>query len=255
MRSFLSITILALSLAPSAWGFDVSPISAELDIAKQRSHLITITSQDKEQIPIRVKAVSWRLTKDGEDIRGDTKDIILFPGQFVLSPDEKRVVRVGARAKSKPDIELSYRILIQQVPVELNDRQGTESGVRLLTAYATAFYIKPQNPRSDVRLQSVDRSDGGLVFKLYNDGNTHTHLYKLTLTLSQDGKTVRFDTDKQLPHFMNENLLAKSERDFSWKWPDDASTAIDLKKPFKAELDFHCESCNNAVTELTYAVP
>lgn len=255
MLRYLFFTILALSLSPHAWGFDVSPISAELDISKQRSHLLTITSQDKEQIPIRVKAVTWALTKEGKDIRGATSDIILFPGQFVLNPSEKRVIRVGVRAKTKPAVEKSYRILVQEVPVSLQQRHGTESGVRFLTSYATAFYITPQNPHSDVQLKTVLTTADGLVFKLVNNGNAHTHLYQLSLTLSQDGKTTAFDEDKHLPHFINENLLAKSERDFLWKWPNAVPNSIDLKRPFGIELTFQCESCDKSVTALTYSVP
>ena len=255
MFRYFYFTILALSLSPYAWGFDVSPISAELDIAKQRSHLITITSRDKEEIPIRIKAVSWEIAKDGKDIRGDTSDIILFPGQFVLNPNEKRVIRVGARTKTKPAIEQSYRILIQEVPVDLKERKGTESGVRLITSYATAFYITPQKPHSDIQVKSAQRTADGLVLRLFNNGNAHSHLYQLTLVLAQDGKMVNFDNEKYLPHFINENLLANSERDFIWKWPDDIPQSIDLQKPIDIELKFKCESCDKAVTALTYSIP
>lgn len=255
MRRYLLIFVFLLVSPPYVWGFDVSPISAELDVSKQRSHLLTITSKDKEQKPIRVKAVKWQLTKTGQDIRQETSDLILFPRQFVLSPNEKRVVRVGARTTTKPEIEKSYRILIQEVPVALEDRHGTESGVRLITSYATAFYIAPQKPHSDIQLKSVERAADGLMFKLFNNGNAHSHLYDLALAFSQDGKTVHINTDKQLQHFRNENLLAKNERDFSWHWPKDVTNPIDLTRPFNIELTFNCEFCDRAISALTYAVP
>jgi fimbrial chaperone protein len=255
MFRYIALIISTFSLSSYAWGFNVSPISAEIDVTKQRSHLLTVTSQDKEAVPIKIKAVSWRLTSEGQDIREDTSDIILFPGQFVLRPDERRVVRVAARTKTKPDIEQTYRILIQQVPVELKAREGTASGVRLLTSYATAFYVSPKNPRSEVHLTAVDRASSGLVFKLVNNGNAHTHLYQLILTFSQDGHTVSFDKDKHMPHFYNENLLARSERDFAWKWPADIARAVDLKRPFDVEVKFSCESCGGTNAALTYSVP
>ena len=255
MPRYLSFVIFALSIYPCAWGFSVSPISAEIDLAKQRSHLVTVTSQDKEVIPIKVKATSWSLTNEGKDIREDTTDIILFPGQFLLRPDEKRVIRAAPRTKAKPDIEQSYRILIQQVPVELKERQGTESGVKLLTSYATALYVAPKNPHSDTKIKSVERISNGLLFKLSNNGNAHTHLYRLTLTFTQDGKSASFDDEKYMPQFYNENLLAKSERDFLWMWPDDVANSLDLKRPFNIKVKFNCESCNGASTALTYSVP
>jgi P pilus assembly chaperone PapD len=239
-----------------AWAISVSPITAALDLATQRTHVLTVTNPDtKRSLPVKVSAKTWRLDSSGVDHRNATDDIVVFPGQFVLAPMQRRSVRVATRYKEKPEVERTYRIIVRELPIGLDGQSEQKIGVRLVTSYATAFYVRPLNPQSRLLLSSVVRSSDGLVFKIRNEGNAHSHLRKLTLIFSQKTKTLRIDDPQQLPHFINENLLAEGERHFHWRWPEDASSFIDPRRAFDVQLEVACESCEGGHTVLQFSLP
>jgi fimbrial chaperone protein len=244
-----------LYLCP-AWAISVSPITAELDLAKQRTHVITVTNYNADHaLPVKVSVKSWRLDSAGVDQRGTTNDIVVFPGQFVLEPAQRRLVRVAARYKEKPEVERTYRVIVRELPIDLVEQNIQKSGVKVVTSYATAFYVRPHNPQSRLRLNSVERRPDGLLFKILNEGNAHSHLRKLVLIFTQGTKTARVNDPKQLPHFLNENLLARSERHFLWRWPADTLSIIDPTRAFDIQIEVTCESCDKGRALLRFRVP
>jgi fimbrial chaperone protein len=239
-----------------AWSISVSPITAELDLATQRTHVITVTNPDTHHtLPVKVSVKSWHLNTAGADQRGTTNDIVVFPSQFVLPPTQRRSVRVAARYKEKPEIERTYRIIVRELPIDLDGQTTQKSGVKVLTSYATAFYVRPHNPQAQLHLTGVEHRPDGLLFKIRNEGNAHSHLRKLALIFTQGTKTVRVDDPEQLPRFLNENLLARGERHFPWRWPADMAAVIDPRQPFDVQIEVACESCDSGQTVLRFSVP
>lgn len=253
--STLLLTCAWVYLSP-ALAISVSPITAELDLASQRTHVITVTNSDADRpLPVKVSVMSWRMDTNGVDQRGATDDIVVFPGQFVLPPAQNRSVRVAARYTEKPAVERAYRVIVSELPIDLDGQSTQKSGVKVLTSYATAFYVRPHNPQSLLRLTGVERQPDGFLFKIHNEGNAHTHLRKLALIFTQGTETARFDDPKQLPRFLNENLLAKSERHFPWRWPADKAFVIDPHRPFDVQIEVACESCEGGRTVLQFRLP
>jgi fimbrial chaperone protein len=239
-----------------AWAISVSPITAALDLATQRTHILTVTNPDAMRaLPVKVSVKTWRMDTAGVDHRSATDDIVVFPGQFVLAPMQRRSVRVATRYTEKPAVERTYRVIVRELPVNLDGRSEQKSGVRLVTSYATAFYVRPLNPQSRLRLSAVVRQSDGLLFNIRNEGNAHSHLRKLTLIFSQGAKTLRIDEPEQLPRFFNENLLARGERHIRWRWPEDASSTINPDRAFDVQLEVACESCDGGYTVLQFSLP
>jgi fimbrial chaperone protein len=244
-----------LSLCP-AWAINVSPITAELDFARQRTGVITVINPGAARpLPIKVSVKTWSMDSAGTDRRGATDDILVFPGQFVLAPTERRSVRLAARYKDKPDVERTYRVIVQELPIDLEGQTKQKTGVKLVTSYAIALYVRPNNPESRLLLTGVERRPDGLLFTIRNEGNAHSHLRKLTLRFTQGAKMARVDDPKQLPRFLSENLLAGSERHFTWRWPADIKSVIDSRQPFNVEVEVACESCDGGQTVLQFSMP
>lgn len=240
----------------TVWAISVSPITAELDLATQRTHVLTVANLGADRpLPIKVSAKSWRMDVSGVDQRSTTDDILVFPGQFVLAPQQRRSVRVAVRYKEKPKIEKTYRVIVQELPINLEGQTLDKTNVKLVTSYATAFYVCPDNPESRLNLTGVERRLDGLLFKIRNDGNVHSHLRELALVFTQGDRVVRVDDPKLLPRFLSENLLAGSERYFSWNWPADTLSVIDTQRPFDVRIEVACEYCEGARAVLQFRVP
>jgi fimbrial chaperone protein len=224
------ITLLIFNLP--AWAIKVIPITAELDLTKQRSHTITVINPDKKAVPVKIKVFQWALDENGEDIRNPTRDLRVFPRQFILKAGQKRQVRVLLRNRRQASVEKTYRVLVSELPVELETSEKS-SGLFVLFQYATALYVLPRQPQSKVQLRSVKRQKTGLVFTLHNAGNTHTHLQNLTLNLGQ----VQL-TEDDLAGFYNENLLAGGTRRFVVE-----NSALSSRRALRGTLTFTCEHC------------
>lgn len=254
-RFFLILATGGFSTAVSA-GISVSPLSAILNLNEGRSHMLTVINTDKvNPIAIRVRAAQWQLDSEGHDVRNPTDDLVLFPIQFILPAGSRRSIRVAPREHLAPEVERSYRVFVQEVPIDLLGENQVISGVRLITSYATAFYVAPSLALSKLTIEGSSKDQHQLSFTLVNNGNAHTHLHKLSITVLQDGKEHLIEDPEVLKGIYNENILAHSRRNFTFSWPDSIRSVINLQAPIKFRLEVNCESCGGSTIVLEYSIP
>ncbi|MFT6920397.1 MAG: P pilus assembly chaperone PapD, partial [Cognaticolwellia sp.] len=97
----------------------VSPLSTELDLGKTNSKIINVfNSAPDKSVAIKVSARTWRLDKEGNDIRKPTEDLLIFPEQFVLPALSRRSIRIASPLTQAPGVEKNYRILVKELPVD-----------------------------------------------------------------------------------------------------------------------------------------
>lgn len=241
---FTQIMIALLFIPSTSWAITAIPISAELDISQARSHIITVTNQDTQAtVPVKVEIYSWTHSETGEDIREPSNLIVAFPAQFAIKPGEQQKVRIAPRFKQRPEIEQTYRISVRQLPIDLSGSKKTQSGITLLTAYMTAFYITPKNPLSDIVLIKTIQFDKGIKFTLENKGNAHSHLVNLNLNISQNDHHISITDQEKLPDFASQNMHAGIKRIFTWEWPDALPDGFNINQDFNIELSFDCRYC------------
>jgi fimbrial chaperone protein len=252
-RSFIlsSSLLVFLFLAGSAQaGISVSPLSSALDLNKTKSKIITVFNSTSDQsVAIKVTVHAWRLDEQGKDIREPSNDLLIFPEQFVLPPLNRRSIRIAYRRPQAPSIEQSYRVIVQQLPVDLTGSNQVKTGVKLVTSYATAFYVTPTSALSGLALEQASMDNKKLYFTLNNTGNAHTHLRQAQIVITQHEQRFVIAQPNELKGIINENMLARSQRHFSLVWPESISRALDFKAPMELELSLSCESCdtNSAV--------
>jgi fimbrial chaperone protein len=251
----LIFTILLTSSKVHA-GISVSPLSATLNLKDGRTHLLTVSNTNPSQpVAIRVKALAWQLDQQGKDIRRPTNDLVFFPMQFILPGGARRAIRIGPRDHIAPALELSYRVMVQEVPVDLQGKNQVHTGVKLITSYATAFYIAPNKPQSKLAITKTTVNQKQLNFTLINSGNAHTHLRKLSIMILQGDLEYLIDDPQALKSIYNENLLSKAQRHFTYFWPEALRKSIDMQAPMVLTLTVNCESCGGIPTVLNANIP
>jgi fimbrial chaperone protein len=239
----------------SAWAITASPLSASLDLSEKRSHIINVTNSDLQKtVPVNVQVFSWDLQPNGEEILSPSNDLLIFPKQMILKPGQRRVIRVAPREKVVLSQEKTYRIKIEELPINVNGEKNANSGVSVLLAYMTAFYLSPAQATSDVIIKDIELKKGTWLFDLFNQGNAHTHLKKLNIQLLQENKTVLIDEATALPNFDGENIFSQRLRRFSWTVPDQVKSNINTLKPFQVKLIFNCEFCASPPVSLPFTV-
>jgi fimbrial chaperone protein len=215
-----------VSVAPSsAWALRLIPFIAEFTPnGPGANQTFRLENETDQPIAVQVSMVHRQVDIDGKETLPEADDdFVVFPPQLVLAPRESRTVRVQWIGNPKPDRELPYRIIAEQLPVELE--QNTGGGrVRLLVRYEGSIYVVPSNvaPKPEIKsVERVKRPDGsaGMAVSVQNSGSAHALLNNLQLTLTgADGKAVQLDT-AQLEGMAGENVLPGATRKFVLAWP------------------------------------
>lgn len=190
----------------------------------------TIKSTGDEPVAIQVDMVKREVSLDGTEINPDAnEDFIVYPPQLVIPPGETQTIRVTWVGDPQPSKELAYRIITEQMPINLStvtsvDAQtGATVNVTVTLRYLASVYIRPQNTSAKVVLESVAHGKGKnnndqLVINLENQGTMRQLLEgtKITLTSNQ-GQTVTL-SGEQLKGIEGENILAGNKRQFIIPW-------------------------------------
>ncbi|MEI9990997.1 MAG: fimbria/pilus periplasmic chaperone [Rhizomicrobium sp.] len=225
------IVVGALLGAPAA-AFKISPFTAEMAPAGSRATLDYVVENDSsDPTAVQIGVVKREQAEDGSETLPSAEDqFLVFPAQLVLLPREKRTVRVQWLGPVNPDKELAYRLIAEQLPVDLGRPGSAVNSLKLLVKYQTAVYILPPGIHSDpARDLVVQRAEPGrdprgratLDLSVANRGLAHINLrgVRVTVTSSGDGKSVILSSPGQVGAMVGENVLPGSVRRFAIAWP------------------------------------
>lgn len=208
--------------------FEASQPSANRDVR--------VKSVGDEPVAIQVRFINRKQNLDGTEVRIDDDPeaesrFFSYPPQMVLNPGEEQTIRVmWLGDKNSPEKELAYRILLEQVPVDVKPiqvNQGNKSlAIKVLTVYSIPIYITPDGASPKVVISSANHQkskDGQdqLVVDMENQGTAHLKFFsnlKLSLKSAQ-GQTVILTGEQQLQGVVGENVLAGNKRQFILPWP------------------------------------
>ncbi len=155
-------------------------------------------------------------------------DFLVYPSQIVLPPQGVQSVRVTWLGNPNPEKELAYRIIAEQLPINLNNpeesqAETTSGGVKVMFRYMGSVYIRPKNAESKVVLNGITHEKGTdgndrLVITFDNQGTRRAVLSELNLNLTSQGSQLTLKPE-QLEGVNNGVILAGNQRRFSMPWP------------------------------------
>lgn len=216
-----------LSLAPcalaAAASLQVSPTSVTLQ-ARQNADGLTLTNTGTTPLHAQVRVFRW--TQEGdEDKLEPTKDITISPPMLKLAPGAQQLVRVIRLGAPPADAETSYRLIVDELPVESGE---TKPGLQFVLQYSVPVFLMPQGdpaiaPQLHARLvRDGDRS----LIEIANTGKAHAQVAELAY-LSADGKSEVIAAG--LSGYV---LPGKTKR-----WPLPAALTVSASGTFKARIN------------------
>ncbi len=213
MIKFLVIFVCSLH---SNYAFKFSPMSSSLNPAEKKSSVFSIENDTKSPVAIQLSVAKRTMDLFGNEANEfDIKHLQVFPDQLIVPPGEKRSVKVSYLKTDTPSTEEAYRVIAEQVPVDLDKDSSKKANIKVLLRYIASFYVTPTKPFSKVELlkYEFDSKDKVWNFTVKNDGTKHQVLTNLTLHFRDKGemKTIHQDS---LVGFAGENILASSQRVF-----------------------------------------
>jgi fimbrial chaperone protein len=212
-RNLLPI-FFCLLLSLSVHAFKFSPMSTSIGIKGSKNSTLFFLENDSDQA-IAVTASLFKRELNLEGVETNQKigdELTVYPSQLIIPPNEKRSVKVSWIGKTLPTTEVAYRLVAEQLPIELDKNKKKKASIKVLLRYVAALYVEPEDFNSDVSFKQLQVDEKNVSFLITNAGKKHQVLSNLSLKIS--GKKDIEITNDELKGMTGENVLAQSERVF-----------------------------------------
>lgn len=231
VRHFFSfILFIILSGISPALAFKLEPISRVFEPAGAgATQSYQVINDSAEQIAVELSMAERKISLEGQETTESADDdFLVYPSQIVLPPQGVQSVRVTWLGNPNPEKELAYRIIAEQLPINLNNpeesqAETTSGAVKVMFRYMGSVYIRPKNAESKVVLNGITHEKGTdgndrLVITFDNQGTRRAVLSELNLNLTSQGSQLTLKPE-QLEGVNNGVILAGNQRRFSMPWP------------------------------------
>lgn len=232
----LLFAALALAGAP-AFAFKLTPIEAEFGPGRQAVQTFKVENAGAQPVAIEITVHSRQMAADGSDRLAEAPDVFaVFPDQIILQAGETQSVRVQWSGDVAPTREVAYRLMAEQLPIDIGSGGADRSGLKLMVKYLAALYVRPADPAA-VLTASVNaetrESNKVAVVKVRNEGNAHAVLQASMLEINAGANTIEFSPE-QREAIHGKNVLAGVERELVLPWSaalDGGALTVVLKMP------------------------
>ncbi|NQV81693.1 MAG: molecular chaperone [Alphaproteobacteria bacterium] len=139
------IGALLAGVGHEAAAYRLVPITMEFDPSgRGASQTFGVVNDTTEPVAVEISMVKRIVDLDGKENNVlEEEDFVVFPPQVVVLPGKVQVVRVRWVGDSEPKTELAYRIIAEQLPIDINAPPKQGGSVQLLLAFEGSVYIVP----------------------------------------------------------------------------------------------------------------
>jgi fimbrial chaperone protein len=168
-----SATVFGLSPAPAhAGSFSVTPLRVELSPAA-RTGALTIRNQQDAPVVVQAEGLLWEQA-DGEDRLTPTRDVLVSPAVFTLPASGSQLVRVALRRPADAERQLSYRLILTEVP---GQPDPSFKGLSVALRLSLPIFVEAVAPALPQLEWTAARTSGdGIAITARNAGNAHARV-------------------------------------------------------------------------------
>ncbi|MBD1909194.1 MULTISPECIES: fimbria/pilus periplasmic chaperone [unclassified Leptolyngbya] len=225
-----SIFFLVLTRANPALAFQFRPMSQVFaPMGANATHTYEVVNDESERIAIEVSVVERQMNLDGEETYQPAEDnFLIYPTQMILEPGAVQVVRVSWLGEPNPAQELPFRLVAEQLPINLIDPNQSpppqaEGQIQVLLRYLGSLFVRPDGAQATLNIESVApltnaQGQSSIAVTFANTGSASARLQDLSLTLISQGQSVTLAPD-QLEGITDTTVLAGHSRRYTLAWP------------------------------------
>jgi fimbrial chaperone protein len=220
MKRTLYLFIISLSsflFSVNSYAFKFSPMSSTIGVKGSDGTALYYLENDTDQaIAVQVNLVKREMDLNGVESNPKiANELTLYPTQLIIPPNEKRSVKIAWVGKELPSKELAYRLIAEQLPIELEKNKNKKASIKVLLRYIAALYVKAEDYSSEIKVAEVKSVDKKISILIENVGKKHQVLANLNLKFIDENKKkeILFNAE-DLKGMSGENVLADSKRIF-----------------------------------------
>ena len=163
----------------SASTIGVSPVRVTLSDS-QKTGSLSVRNDGAEPVTMQMEVLSWS-QREGNAVFAATRELLANPPIFTIPAGSSQLVRVGLRRAPDAQRELTYRVILQELPPPPNPDL---TGARMTLRISLPVFVSPEIEAKPVLLwQAVRTSQGALKISLSNNGNGHIQIKNFKLSL------------------------------------------------------------------------
>lgn len=198
-----------------SWALSFTPIEMDFTPSgRGTTQIYRIENTQAEVAAVEMSVKNRKMQVNGEDQLSDAEDdFSIFPTQVVLQPGQTQTVRVQYIGAANLTSEKAYRLIAEQLPIDIG--QGPQNGgrMRLLVKYVASVYIVPPGARPQVKLTEtkLTTEEGKVWLELFVHNEGHSRKILKNAKLEIGGRKLQ---GPDLVGLEGENLLAQTRRWF-----------------------------------------
>ena len=176
-----------LALSPAFAGtFTISPLRVDFADATGMA-VLTVRNEDAKPVVVQTQGLAWS-QEAGQDALTPSRDLLISPAVFTLQPGGSQLVRVALRRNVDPARELTYRLLLQEVPQAASP---DFNGLQIVLRLSVPVFVEPLAPATpQIAWVATRGDDGKLSLSARNDGSAHARIHRFSVKTADGATTV-----------------------------------------------------------------
>ena len=183
----------ALGSVAEAFNFSLSPTVLEIDPARRTTAETRLVNVENVPLTFSAEVMKWE-NLNGQDVYTPTRDVLVNPTRFTLTPLGKQVIRVGLLKKVEGQ-ELTYRLFLRQQPdaapgsdaASGADGDGAAASMKTLLNISLPIYGAPASAAPKLQYTATPQGQD-MQLNVQDVGNRHFTYRQLSI-VSDTGKT------------------------------------------------------------------
>lgn len=199
-KKFLQFSLalgLVASLAAPAWAglFSVTPVRIFMT-PRDRATAITVTNEGDEELVMQADIYTWNQKASGEDDLVLSEDLILSPPILKLKPRSRQVVRLAMVRPPRGDAQLTYRMIVREVPEANPNNKDVQLQVAL--AFSLPVFITPAGGKRQMDCAAQRQAPEAVTITCENTGNTYLQPREVAIANAAGEKLASRDSGAYL---------------------------------------------------------
>jgi fimbrial chaperone protein len=178
MPNLAGVFALIAATAATAGALTISPLRVDF-AGKATTAALTVRNEDASAVVVQVQGMAWSQT-GGEDALDPSRDLLISPAVFTLPPGGSQLLRVALRRGPDSTRELSYRVMLQEVPQAASPNfNGLQVALRL----SLPVFVAPlASAEPQLAWHAVRDADGKLAITATNTGAAHARVHRFGIS-------------------------------------------------------------------------
>lgn len=208
LRTLFVLLALAGAMPAHAGLFSVTPVRIFMT-PRDRAVAVTIVNESDAPVVLQADISDWRQVADGGDELTPTEDMILSPPIIRLGAKARQVVRLGRVKPADASRQLTYRMILVEVPEAVQNQTATVE-VQVALALSMPVFITPLGARREISCLATHDAE----LHCSNSGSAYAQIREATL--SRGGQVMlRFEGGMYILPGATRKLPAKVEHPVS----------------------------------------